>query len=67
MVELMSAECRPWAIARILPDAKVYLVARFRNRQDAYDHLRILQRFIPDAKFEIMFDHPNEEEGDNQV
>lgn len=67
MVELLSAQCRPWAIARILSSAQAYIVARFRNRQDAHDHLRILQRFMPDAKFEIIFDYPNEEEEDNQT
>jgi hypothetical protein len=51
---------RPWAIARILPDARHYIVARFFNRQDADDHKRILQRFIPAAEFEIMFDSPDE-------
>lgn len=55
---------RPWAIARILPNAKVYIVARFRNRQDADDHVRILHRFIRAAKFEIIFDLPNEEENE---
>ena len=58
---------RPWAIARILPSAKVYIVARFRNRQDADDYKRVLHRFIPAAKFEIIFDLPNEEQEDNQT
>ena len=51
---------RPWAIARILPDARHHIVARFFNRQDAHDHLRVLQRFIPGAEFEIVFDQPDE-------
>lgn len=38
-----SGNNRPWAIARILPNAQVYIVARFRNRQDAHDHLRVLK------------------------
>jgi hypothetical protein len=29
---------RPWAIVRILPDARHYTVARFYNRRDAEDH-----------------------------
>ena len=58
---------RPSAIARILPNAKVYIVARFRNRQDADDQVRTLHRFIPAAKFEIIFDLPNEEENDLTV
>ncbi len=56
---------RPWAIARIFPNAQVYIVARFRNRQDAHDHKRLLRRFIPAAKFEIIFDSLNEEQQDN--
>ena|SRR4028119_1094395 len=51
---------RPWAIARILPDARHYIVGRFFNRQDAHDHVRVLQRFIPAAEFEIVFDPPDE-------
>ena len=58
---------RPWAIARILPNAKVYIVARFQNRQDADDHKRVLHRFIPGAAFEIIFDPLDEEEQDNQT
>jgi putative acetyltransferase len=49
---------RPWAIARILPNAKVYIVARFRNRQDADDHVRILHRFIPAASLRLSLTFP---------
>ncbi len=49
---------RPWTIVRLLPDAQHYTVARFYNRQDANDHLRFLNRFIPAAEFEIVFDPP---------
>jgi putative acetyltransferase len=66
MVKLLSQPSdRPWAIARIMPTAKAYIVARFRNRQDADDHLRVLHRFIPAAEFDIIFDPPQEEEQDN--
>lgn len=53
---------RPWTIVRLLPNAKVYAVACFRNRQDADDHLRVLHRFIPAAVFEIVFDPADEKE-----
>jgi hypothetical protein len=56
----------PWTIVRILPKAQHHTVARFRNRQDADDHLRLLQRFIPVAEFEVIF-VPPEEEQDNQI
>ncbi|HEY9602711.1 MAG TPA: hypothetical protein V6C85_13940 [Allocoleopsis sp.] len=68
MVKLLSnPSAHPWAIARILPNAQVYIVARFRNRQDAHDHQRLLHRFIPAAVFEIMFEPPNEEELEDQA
>lgn len=49
---------RPWAIVRLLPDLRRYTVARFYNRTDAQDHLRLLHRFIPAAEFEVIFDVP---------
>jgi hypothetical protein len=52
---------RPWAISRLLPDARQYTVARFFNRQDAEDHRRFLNRFMPAAEFEVVFDVPNEQ------
>jgi hypothetical protein len=52
---------RPWAIIRLLPDARWYTVARFFNRQDAEDHRRFLNRFMPASEFEILFDIPNEQ------
>ncbi|MBD2130477.1 hypothetical protein NDI39_17255 [Microcoleus sp. ZQ-A2] len=52
---------RPWAIIRLLPNARRYTVARFFNRQDAEDHQRFLNRFIPTVKFEVLFDVPNEQ------
>ena len=66
---------RPWAIIRLLPDARRYTVARFFNRQDAEDHRRFLNRFMPAAEFAVLFDVPNEqlqpttdqEEGSSQI
>jgi hypothetical protein len=51
---------RPWAIVRLLPNARHYTVARFHNRIDAQDHLRFLNRFMPAAEFEVLFDVPAE-------
>ncbi|MEW6494258.1 MAG: hypothetical protein AB1589_17360 [Cyanobacteriota bacterium] len=66
MVKLLSNPSdRPWAIARMMPNAQTYIVARFRNRQDADDHKRVLHRFIPKAEFDIIFDPPKEEEQEN--
>jgi hypothetical protein len=50
---------RPWAIIRLLPNARRYTVARFFNRQDAEDHRRFLNRFMPAAEFEVLFDVPD--------
>jgi hypothetical protein len=50
---------RPWAIVRLLPDARRYTVARFHNRQDAEDHHRFLNRYMPASEFEVIFDVPN--------
>lgn len=57
-IQLTEDSSRPWAIACILPDARHYTVARFYNRQDAEDHKRVLHRFMPASKFEIVFDMP---------
>lgn len=62
-----SQENRHWVIARLLPNAQAIIVARFRNRQDADDHKRLLHRFIPNADFEIIFDLPNEKQEENRT
>ena len=46
----------PWAVVRILPKCQSCIVARYHNRQDADDSLRLLQRFMPAAIFELIFD-----------
>jgi hypothetical protein len=58
---------RPWALVRLLPNAQRYTVARFFNRTDANDHLRFLNRFMPAASFEVVFDVPNPRERDDQA
>ena len=66
-IQLTEDVSRPWAIAQsapakpiacILPDSRQYIVARFYNRQDAEDYKRVLHRFLPASKFEIVFDLP---------
>jgi putative acetyltransferase len=47
---------RSWAIAYTLPDARHYPVAKFFNRRDAGDHLRLLCRFVPASEFKIVSD-----------
>jgi len=58
---LLEDYSRPWAITRLLPNAQRYTIARFFNRQDAEDYRRFLNRFMPAAEFEIIFDVPNQE------
>jgi hypothetical protein len=36
-------------------------VARFFNRQDAEDHVRFLNRFMPASEFEVLFDVPTDQ------
>ncbi len=45
-----------WAIARLVPNQKPVVVARFRKRSDADGHLQFLQQQIPDGQFLVMFD-----------
>lgn len=46
----------PWCIIRCLPNAQTLIVARFRRRNDAEAHLRILQQITPTATYHIIFD-----------
>ncbi|PAX59470.1 hypothetical protein [Brunnivagina elsteri] len=50
-----------WAIARLLPDMKREIVARFRSRSDADGHLQLLLRVTPEAKLMLVFDCQQEE------
>jgi hypothetical protein len=46
----------PWVIHQLLPNLKQLPVSRFRKRNEAEGHLKILQRSQPSARFEIAFD-----------
>ncbi|MBF2066138.1 MAG: hypothetical protein IGS39_17230 [Calothrix sp. C42_A2020_038] len=50
-----------WAIARILPDMKREIVARFRSRSDADGHMQLLLRMTPEANFMLVFDCQSKE------
>ncbi|BAZ38204.1 hypothetical protein NIES4101_41400 [Calothrix sp. NIES-4101] len=50
-----------WAIARLLPDMKREIVARFRSRSDADGHLQLLLRVTPEAKLTLIFDCQQDE------
>ena len=53
---------RPWTITIIRSATERHTIARFRNRQDADDHLRSLHRYLPNAQLEIVFEPPQVEE-----
>jgi hypothetical protein len=46
----------PWVIYRHLPNLQRLAVARFRRRNDAEEHLRIIKRLLPQAEFAIAFE-----------
>jgi hypothetical protein len=46
----------PWCIVKLLPNMQGQVVARCRRRNDAEEHLRILRRLLPSARFAIAFD-----------
>jgi hypothetical protein len=52
----------PWCIIRLLPNARTIIVARFRRRNNAEAHMKVLRRMKPDAIYQIMFDTQQENE-----
>lgn len=49
-------QLQPWCVVRFLPDARSIVVARFRRRNDAEAHQRILRQILPTATYRIVFD-----------
>ena len=45
-----------WCLIRLLPNCQRIVVARFRKRNDADEHLRVLQRLVKHRTFVIIFD-----------
>ncbi len=52
----------PWCIIRLLPNARTIIIQRFRRRNDAEAHMKVLRRIKPDARYQIMFDVQQENE-----
>lgn len=46
----------PWNVVRHLPNMQRITVARFRQRNDALEHLQVLRRLIPNANLTVIFD-----------
>lgn len=55
----------PWCIIRSLPNLQGSVVARFRRRNDAESHLKIISRLIPSVTYEIIFDPAPEEKNND--
>jgi hypothetical protein len=51
---------RPWHLVILLPDATSRSIAQYRNRQDAEDNLRTIQRLAPNAEYTIVFVPPSQ-------
>ena len=51
-----------WAVVRLLPNFQRVVVARFRNAANAEGYCRSVARLIPDGKFIVVFDPPDETE-----
>jgi hypothetical protein len=51
---------RPWQLVLLLPNAQHHTIAHFRNRQDADDHLRAIQRLARNSQFALLFVPPND-------
>jgi hypothetical protein len=51
-----SEKLHPWCLIRLLPNCRRIVVARFRKRNDADAHLRVLQRLVKNRTFVIIFD-----------
>ena len=49
-------QLHPWCIIQFLPNARTIIVKRFRHRNDAEAHIKVLRRMKPDSSYQIMFD-----------
>ena len=49
---------KPWAVARLLPDLKWVIIARYRSASDANGHLLLLRQRVPNIQFKVVFDLP---------
>lgn len=51
-------QLHPWCIVRLLPNLRRVVVARFRRRNDAEEHLKLLRQMTPTVVYAIVFDVP---------
>jgi hypothetical protein len=53
---LYQQQLHPWCIVQRLANMQNRMVARFRRRNDADDHLRILRQLAPSTQHILVFD-----------
>jgi hypothetical protein len=46
----------PWCVIRHLSNMQRLTVARFRRRNEALEHLQVLQRLMPTTNHAVIFD-----------
>jgi hypothetical protein len=49
-------QLHPWCLMRLLPNLQNRVIARFRRRNDAEAHMRVLRQQVPTSRYEIVFD-----------
>jgi hypothetical protein len=49
-------QLHPWCLIRLLPNLQNRVIARFRRRNDADAHMRVLRQLAPTVRYEIVFD-----------
>jgi hypothetical protein len=49
-------QLHPWCLMRLLPNLQNRVIARFRRRNDAEAHMRVLRQLAPAVRYEIVFD-----------
>ncbi len=49
-------QLHPWCLMRLLPNLQNQVIARFRKRNDAEAHMRVLRQLTPGVRYEIVFD-----------
>lgn len=58
VLEKYSQQLHPWCIIRLLPNMQRTTVNRFRRRNDADEHMKVLRRLNPQATYIIIFVPP---------
>jgi hypothetical protein len=49
-------QLHPWCIVHFLPNMQHRVVARFRKRNDADAHLRVLRQYARNVEYKVVFD-----------